>query len=369
MQAFDAYGGTQGVVQTWGITGVGGLTGPRSATVEIVALIETPKVPANNYAAFATGGGCGAITFDGNMRSTAMIRPWALREPVPATAPSPLAAMSGPTATWISQAPWRCRAICTRRGKASAPATEGAITGLTVTGGSAEVTGSIVQLPKAVVYPLPTLSVVPPTTPVTINAALLGIPATACTTLGLTFGPPPLGNCQVSGTTVTIDGNGADVTLPSVTVASGFTLKIVGNAAPSPQNVNINSLTGTGALEIDANLTGALNESVVLKLAGMNPDGTPMTTPPIDFDPCRGSRIPSPQTPTTMRRPCRSSTAARPTIIMKGGNSESAATIYAPNAAFTLQGTQELYGSILAKTIRNVGTAGIHYDRRLSTGF
>ena len=54
---------------------------------------------------------------------------------------------------------------------------------------------------------------------------------------------------------------------------------------------------------------------------------------------------------------------------MKGGNSQSAATIYAPNASFTLQGTQDLYGSILAKTITNGGNAGIHYDRRLATDF
>ncbi len=54
---------------------------------------------------------------------------------------------------------------------------------------------------------------------------------------------------------------------------------------------------------------------------------------------------------------------------MKGGNSQSAATIYAPNADFTLQGTQDLYGSILARTITNGGNASIHYDRRLARDF
>ena len=67
MQQFDAYGGTQGVVQTWEITGVGGLAGPRPATVEVVAIVETPKVPANNYAAFATANTCGAMYFHGNV--------------------------------------------------------------------------------------------------------------------------------------------------------------------------------------------------------------------------------------------------------------------------------------------------------------
>jgi hypothetical protein len=56
-------------------------------------------------------------------------------------------------------------------------------------------------------------------------------------------------------------------------------------------------------------------------------------------------------------------------ISMQGGNSQSAATIYAPNASFTLQGTQDLYGSILAKTINNNGNASIHYDRRLQRDY
>ena len=56
------------------------------------------------------------------------------------------------------------------------------------------------------------------------------------------------------------------------------------------------------------------------------------------------------------------------TISMQG-NSHSAATIYAPNANFSLQGTADLYGSVLARTVSNGGNASIHYDRRLSRDF
>ena len=42
---------------------------------------------------------------------------------------------------------------------------------------------------------------------------------------------------------------------------------------------------------------------------------------------------------------------------------------YAPNANFYLQGTQDLFGSILAKTITNGGNASIHFDRRLLRDF
>jgi hypothetical protein len=43
--------------------------------------------------------------------------------------------------------------------------------------------------------------------------------------------------------------------------------------------------------------------------------------------------------------------------------------IYAPNANFILKGTQDFYGSILARTITNGGNASIHYDRRLGRDF
>ena len=56
-------------------------------------------------------------------------------------------------------------------------------------------------------------------------------------------------------------------------------------------------------------------------------------------------------------------------LSMQGGNSQSAATVYAPNASFTMIGTQDFYGSILAKTILNNGDTAIHYDRRLGRDF
>jgi hypothetical protein len=44
-------------------------------------------------------------------------------------------------------------------------------------------------------------------------------------------------------------------------------------------------------------------------------------------------------------------------------------SIYAPNAIFTLQGTQDFYGSVMARTVESHGNAGIHYDRRLGQEF
>jgi hypothetical protein len=51
------------------------------------------------------------------------------------------------------------------------------------------------------------------------------------------------------------------------------------------------------------------------------------------------------------------------------GNSGAAMTTYAPNALFTLSGTADVYGSVLAARINETGNADIHYDRRLRHDF
>ena len=361
MQKFDSYGGTPNVVQTWEITADGGLASSPKATVEVLATIETPKVSANSYAAFATSPGCDAIYFHGNVTVDSY------DSSVGGGIAASLEDSGGDVGTngnlhITGSVQVQGNLYTPRTGVGDC--TEGNVTGLTE-GGSADVTGSEVQLPTAVVYPPPVFSVTPPTTAVTINAALLADPATACSSLGLTLGAPPVGSCTVSGTTVTVDNDGADVTMPSVTVDGGFTLTFTGAVSPG-QNVNINSLNGMGSVEVNANIAGPLNESVVLKIAGKNADGTDMTTP---FDLSTMSwkqNSPASAYDASALQIVYNGTAE---ISMQGGNSQSAATIYAPNASFTLSGTQDLYGSILARTITNGGNASIHYDRRLSRDF
>ena len=377
MQQFEAYGGTDRVVQTWEITGIGGLTGPRNATVEVVALIETPKVPANSYAAFATSAGCGAISFQGNVT----VNSYDSSEGPPTGAGNSTEASGGDVGTNGNLQIGGSVAV---QGNLYTPRTgvgtceEGSVTALSATG-SATVTGSTVALPKAIVYPPPSFTAIPPTTPMTVNGASMGTPATACASLGtamsptfstppgmpLVLFPAPGWNCTVSGTTITIDNHGlGEVTMPSVTVASGYTLKIVGSSPG--QNVNINALNGDGAVEIQANMTGPLNESVVLKIAGKNADGTDMVTP---FDLSAMSWKQNSAAQSYDASALQIAYGGTANISMKGGNTQSAAMIYAPNASFTLQGTQDLFGSVLARTITNGGNANIHYDRHLSASF
>lgn len=361
MQNFDAYGGTQSVVQTWEITVDGSLTASPKATVQVTATIETPKVTANQYAAFATANTCDAIYFHGNV-----------------TVDSYDSSVGPPTGVGNSTTPTggdlgsngnvHVQGSVNVAGNLYTPRTGvGACTAGAVDGLTGVIGGQMVQLPNDVAFPPPTFSVTPPTTAVTIDATLLGNPATACSSLGLTLGAYPVGNCLVNAVTKTITvgaGHGADVTMPSVTVASTYTLSFAGSTPA--QNVNINSLVGSGTVEVNANTIGLNNESVVLKIAGKNSDGTDMAVP---FDLSTMAWKQNAATTTYDASSFQIVYGGTANISMKGGNSQSAATIYAPNASFTMQGTQDFFGSILARTITNGGNASIHYDRRLQRDF
>ncbi len=357
MQQFAGYGGTASVIQTWEITGIGRLSGSREASVEVVALVEQPRVAANTYAAFATADTCGAMYFHGNVT----INSYDSSAGTPATTTQSSGGDVGTNGNLEIQGSVDVQGNLYSPRTGVGTCEDGAVVALTETG-HADVSGSIIQLPTVVSFPPPVFSTTPPTTSVTINGALLGTPATACSSLGLTLGT----NCAVSGSTITVDGHGSDVTMPSVVVAGGFTLKMVGHSPG--QNVNINSLTGSGNFEVDANLSGAGNEAVVLKVAGLNADGSEMPVA-LDLDTLSWK-----QNSTVSQAKYDASAlqivyGGHQTLNMNGGNAQSAAMIYAPNADFQLKGTQDFYGSILAHTVTNGGNASIHYDRSLSGEF
>jgi hypothetical protein len=373
MQQFESYGGGQAVVQTWEITGDGGMQGSAKADVQVVAQIETPKVPANSMAAFATYNGCDAIYFHGDTT----IDSYDSSEGTPATTTEQTDGDVGTNGNLHIGGSVDVQGHLYTPRLGVGDCTAGAITGESVTGGSANVENGMVSLPKAVIYPPPVFSAIPPTTAVTVNAALMGLGSSAaCTALGLTLGTAlttPPGNCQITGgNTVTVDGHGLDVTMPSVTIAGGY--KIIFEGASPAANVNINSLTGSGSIEIDA--AGSLNQAVALKVAGKNPVGT--TTPGL-ADPT-DMAVPIDLASLGWKQNATAAAdkydAAALQIVYPGtgtinmvGNPQAAATIYAPNAAFALQGTADLFGSVLAKTVDNGGNASIHYDRRLQSQF
>src|SRR5262245_8151792 len=70
MRQVNVYGGGMQTLQTWQVTSTGSITVGRTAQVEVTAVLEAQATPANMFAAFATGAGCGALNFRGNNTST-----------------------------------------------------------------------------------------------------------------------------------------------------------------------------------------------------------------------------------------------------------------------------------------------------------
>jgi hypothetical protein len=129
--------------------------------------------------------------------------------------------------------------------------------------------------------------------------------------------------------------------------------------------VNLNSISGTGNVQFDY---ASNNQMVILKIAGKNPDGSDMTTP-FDFSQLNSWKQNKPSGANYDASALQIVYGGSQNIVMQGGNSQSGASIYAPSASFTLKGTQDLFGSILARTIVDQGNANIHYDRRLQRDF
>jgi Tfp pilus assembly protein PilX len=358
MQQFDAYGGGTSVVQTWQVTGSGSLTAARNATVEVVALIERPRVPASSYAAFATDNTCGALNFGGDVTidsydSTTMN----------AASGSPSLSNSGGNVG--TNGNLTIGGHVNVRGNLYTPRTgvgacnDNAVDALSETG-SADVAGSIVQLPTNVAYYTPpSPSPMPPTnSPGNITSA-----TGACALLGLTLGT----NCAESGSTITVDGHGSTLVLPNVELRSGISLQLMGNT-PAAQ-YNFNSISLAGGSQIIATPT-AVGQAVLVNVAGKNSDGSTMATP-VDF--AGGSTY---AVSTASCAGCTAFDASTMQIIYAGtgtinltGNNTSATTVYAPNATVAFSGTADLFGSVLAKRMSNQGNANVHYDRRLGHDF
>jgi len=222
--------------------------------------------------------------------------------------------------------------------------------------GHATVSGSTVQLPTAVSYPTPQI---PAPSPVAAQS-FSTVDGTTCAALGLTGA-----NCAVSGSTITVNGHGTTLSLPSISLASHINIVLVASSPPAQYNFNSISLNGGSTVSISA--TGA-TQAVLVDVVGLNPDLTPIATP-IDMV---GGTFAAVNGCVT----CSNFDASMLQFIYGGtgtvnmtGNSGAAATFYAPNATVNFQGTADLYGSVLGKRVDNVGNGNIHYDRRLQHDF
>jgi Tfp pilus assembly protein PilX len=361
MQEFKAIGGTQNVVQTWEITGIGSLAGSRPATVEVVAVVETPKVPANNYAAFATADNCGAMSFAGNTTtdsydSTSLA---GMGSTAPTTDQDGGDVGTNGNMNISGSVDVYGNLYTPRAGVGDCA--EGAVTALTAEG-MAEVNGSVVQLPTVVTYPAPIIPAVSTLADVSLSSA----DATTCLDK---FGLTAL-NCNVVGDDIIIQGvdsvTGGPLSLPSISLTAN-SVRLVLVATTSPAQYNFNSISLAGGAEIEVRAANP-TEAVLVNVVGKNPDGTPIDVP-INFVGGTFAAVDGCATCSDFDASMLQFVYGGTGEIKMAGHAGAAASIYAPEAAFTLEGTADLYGSVLARTITVAGNADIHYDRRLARDF
>jgi PilX N-terminal len=368
MQSFTSYGGGKVVVQTWQIVGDGGLTGARNATVEVMATVEQPRFSVA-YSAFATDTGCAALTIGGN----------------PATDSYNSGGMTGTTAPTLAGEGGDVGTNgnidvtgtkVTVKGHLYTPRTGvgACVDGTNVTAltqsGKADVSGSLVQLPKSIVLPTPTIPSPSPIGTVTNPS---------CADLGLTAGVsaadvttgPATAQCfsSTSGgvTTMTINGHGSTLSLPNISLSGQFDLVLV--ASSTTATYDLNGFSESGQATIGVKPTASTN-SVVVNIVGKNPDSSEIATP-LDLT---GGSYAAPDISSCAA--CSSYDASKMQFVYGGtaqikmtGNSSSAATFYAPNADITVAGNTDIYGAIIGKTIDFQGNSNIYYDSNLESKF
>lgn len=299
-------------VQMWQIVADGSIRGVRNSLEEVTAVIERQVTPAQAYAAFALGNGCGALAFKGNAHTDSY-------DSTQLAGGLPVIGNYGGNVG--SNGNLNENGNVTINGTMSTPRTgvgncaAGAVTAWTNVG-NATVTGGLVDLPQPITYPTP---VIPP--PGATNISLNG-------KASQTLNPGNFGDISVSSNSV-------------LTLTPGI--------------YNINSLTenGQGTIVLAADPVTGLYGQVILNVTGNN------QSIPIDLS---GGGFSNPSlNPAYLTI----NYAGTGTIKLVGG-SGAAAVANAPNATVELTGNADFYGSFIGQTIQVDGSGGIHYDRNLS---
>jgi hypothetical protein len=356
MRLVTVYGGSPQVIQTWRINATGTVPGALPATVEVAAILERDSVPAETYAIFATGNGCGAITMTGNATTDSFdYSAYSAANSGNPTPPPPTT--DGHSGSVGTNGNLTIGGQVNVHGNLDTPrtgvgnCTNGNITALSETGG-AEVTGDRIQLPQAKTYPTPDTPVPVPTT-----GSLTITSSSSC--LSLTVYLPAFASCSGSAGNFTITTNGQTVTWPNVSVGSGVSLSFNAGIGFSSAKVNVNSF----AMDSGSSLNIANGTSLTMNAMGASL-GT--NTPVIDMT--AGSLVNG--TGVNAYDASKFQILYSGTATIKiGGSTDTAATVYAPNARVEMGGSANFYGSILSKTFYDNGGSSVTYDRSLASKF
>jgi hypothetical protein len=327
MQQIDVYGGGVQTIQTWQVMSTGTITAGRTAQVEVTAIIETPKFPAQMYAAFSTNPGCGSLQFSGSSTTKSY-------DSSTYSGVGSITAANGGVTTSGGNVGTNGNlgesGNATINGTLSSPrvgigdCSAGNVDALS-SSGHATVTGGVQQLPAAIAMPTPSA------------------PA-ACAS-----GGPCEGAVSWNGSPIILSGNYNDVTLSTGTV----TLCSPGATC----TINVNSLKFTG----NATINVATGATVILNVSGKDASGAWLANP-VDL-------VGGATTNASMDAAHLQLQYAGTGLIKLGGTDQMTAMVYAPNATATLDGNFDYYGSIVTATLNVTGNPTVYYDRHLTSEF
>lgn len=340
--------------QLWRLTSHGDINGARNAEVEVSALLESHVVPCYNYAGFATGSGCGSISFNGggtidSYNSANM----ALQGGVPVTqsyegnlgSNGNVNTANGTVINGTFASPDSGVGACGGGGGVDALSGGGTVTGCTSDTTCIPAPG-LVKLPQ-------TVTMVPPQIPSVVPA-----PATPVSTASTLT--PCAANCPQNGAN---NGNYGDISLAggAANVITFVPAIAGGNCVPGIYYVNSISLTGQASIAVGpcpGTGPGTGNPAVYQPVI-VNVVGAGQATP-LDIG---GKGIANSTFNSTMLSINYAGTGA----INLHGNGSSTAVLYAPNSPITFSGNADWYGSVIGSTILSNGNArvSIHYDRAL----
>jgi len=320
------------IIQTWKLVGTGSLGATRPATVEVTSVLERQVTPAHSFGVFATAAGCGALTFTGgsstdsyDSSSITMVN----------GQPQVQASGGGVGSNGNLNVSGGQTQI---NGSLSTPRTgvgnckNGSVTAYS--GGAAQVSEGIIQLPQSILYPAPSPpSPLPPTGTISWSGS-------DCAQLGLSGT-----TCAGSPGALTLDPLGGTVSFGDVFLNGGATIHLKAGV------YNLNSITVNGGAKIIID-TGP----VIFNVAGVG------TNQPISF---AGNSISNPTFDPTNFHILYGGTST----VSLSGSTDTALMLYAPLAPVDLTGGSHIYGSIVGNQVSENGGTHFHYDRRLKNDF
>jgi hypothetical protein len=350
--------------QLWRLTSHGDIGGVRSAEVEVSALLESHITPCYNYAGFATGSGCGSISFNGggtidSYNSSNMTLQGG--SPVTQSYDGNLGSNGNVNTAANTTVNGTFSSPDTGVGACGAGGTVDALSGNTtaVTGCSQSPTvcvpaPGLVKLPQTVTMVTPQEPAAVPSPATNLGNGDVPLTLTPCTV-----------NCPQAGVVGT-NGNYGNISLSggANNVATFVPAIIGGVCAPGIYYVNSISLAGNASIAVGPcpgtgpgsgpPVVPAVYMPVVINVVGAG------QATPLDIG---GNGITNGTYNSTMLQIEYAGTGA----INLHGNGDSTAVLYAPNAAITFSGNANWYGSVIGNTIQSNGNArvSIHYDRAL----